>query len=148
MKKILIVVLLLIAGSAVFMIARDFTTNDVSKLPVKAQSFINKNFSDEKVGRIEIDEDHGVIEDYEVMFKSGKKVKFDASGKWTEIDCRKANVPSNLIPEAVNTYLKANYPTLKVKSIESKYSGVVEVELSNGLELKFDSSGQLMEIDD
>ncbi len=148
MKKILIVVLLLITGSAVFMIARDFTTNDVSKLPVKAQTFINKNFSAEEVGRIEIDEDHGVIEDYEVTFKSGKKVKFDASGKWTEIDCRKTSVPSSLIPEAANTYLKANYPALKVISIEYKYSGVVEIELSNGLELKFDGSGQLMEIDD
>lgn len=53
------------------------------------------------------------------------------------------DIASANLPEAILTYLAANYPAATIREAEWE-DGIYEIELSNGLELKFDQNGQFL----
>nr|MBP7211172.1 PepSY-like domain-containing protein [Paludibacteraceae bacterium] len=55
-------------------------------------------------------------------------------------------VPDELLPNEISSYIKEKYPDKNIVSIE-RGKKTYEVKLSNGLELKFNLRGQLLEID-
>ena len=57
------------------------------------------------------------------------------------------SVPATLVPEQITAYVNANFPNATIKKLEKKYMGW-EIELNNGLELKFNKNFKVMEIDD
>lgn len=117
----------------------------VNALPAKAQSLLNQHFNGQKVMLATIES--GVIsKSYDVVLKNGTKLEFDKKGNLTEIDCKQATVPANLIPQAIKDYLKDNYAGQSVKKIEIKRNEY-EIELSNGLDLTFNKHFQLIDID-
>ena len=117
----------------------------VNALPAKAQSLLNQHFNGQKVMLATIES--GVIsKSYDVVLKNGTKLEFDKKGNLTEIDCKQATVPANLIPQAIKDYLKDNYAGQSVKKIETKRNEY-EIELSNGLDLTFNKHFQLIDID-
>lgn len=117
----------------------------VNALPAKAQSLLNQYFNGQKVMLATIES--GVIsKSYDVVLKNGTKLEFDKKGNLTEIDCKQATVPANLIPQAIKDYLKDNYAGQSVKKIEIKRNEY-EIELSNGLDLTFNKHFQLIDID-
>lgn len=117
----------------------------VNALPAKAQSLLNQHFNGQKVMLATIES--GVIsKSYDVVLKNGTKLEFDKKGNLTEIDCKQATVPANLIPQAIKDYLKDNYAGQSVKKIEIKRNEY-EIELSNGLDLTFNQHFQLIDID-
>lgn len=117
----------------------------VNALPAKAQSLLNQLFNGQKVMLATIES--GVIsKSYDVVLKNGTKLEFDKKGNLTEIDCKQATVPANLIPQAIKDYLKDNYAGQSVKKIEIKRNEY-EIELSNGLDLTFNKHFQLIDID-
>ena len=67
-------------------------------------------------------------------------------GNLTEIDCKQATVPDQLIPQAIKNYLMANYAGQSVKKIEMN-KNEYEVELANGLDLTFNKHFQLIDLD-
>lgn len=117
----------------------------ISQLPAKAQTLINSNFKAKKVALAKMES--GLIDkSYDVIFTNGEKVEFDRKGNWTEIDCKQSSVPTNLIPAAINTYVKTNYSGNRIIKIE-KDDGMVEVKLSNGIEITFNKKYQVVDID-
>ena len=84
---------------------------------------------------------------YDVVFTNGEKVEFDKAGEWTEVKCQQSEVPAQIIPEAIRTYVKTNYPDTKIVQIE-KDKKEYEVKLSNRWEIKFDSKMRVIDIDD
>ena len=117
----------------------------VNALPAKAQSLLNQHFNGQKVMLATIES--GVIsKSYDVVLKNGTKLEFDKKGNLTEIDCKQATVPANLIPQAIKDYLKDNYAGQSVKKIEMNKKEY-EVELTNGLDLTFNKHFQLIDID-
>lgn len=50
------------------------------------------------------------------------------------------------LPEAILTYLAANYPNATILEVEREDEGY-EIELSNGMELKFDQNGQFLSME-
>ena len=78
--------------------------------------------------------------------QNGTKLEFDKKGNLTEIDCKQATVPDQLIPQAIKNYLMANYAGQSVKKIEMN-KNEYEVELANGLDLTFNKHFQLIDID-
>lgn len=117
----------------------------VNALPAKAQSLLNQHFNGQKVMLATIES--GVIsKSYDVVLKNGTKLEFNKKGNLTEIDCKQATVPANLIPQAIKDYLKDNYAGQSVKKIEIKRNEY-EIELSNGLDLTFNKHFQLIDID-
>ena len=117
----------------------------VNALPAKAQILLSQHFNGQKVMLATIET--GVInKTYDVVPQNGTKLEFDKKGNLTEIDCKQATVPDQLIPQAIKNYLMANYAGQSVKKIEMN-KNEYEVELSNGLDLTFNKHFQLIDID-
>ena len=117
----------------------------VNALPTKAQTLLNNHFNGQKVMLATIES--GVISrSYDVVLKNGTKLEFDKKGNLTEIDCKQATVPVQLIPQAIKEYVKDNYAGQSVKKFEIKRNEY-EIELSNGLDLTFNKHFQLIDID-
>ncbi|MFW5623629.1 MAG: PepSY-like domain-containing protein, partial [Prevotella pectinovora] len=87
-----------------------------------------------------------VSRSYDVVLKNGTKLEFDKRGNLTEIDCKQGIVPDQLIPQAINNYLKENYEGQSVRKIEINRKEY-EVELTNGLDLTFNKHFQLIDIE-
>lgn len=112
----------------------------VNALPAKAQTLLSQHFNGQKVML-------GVVSrSYDVVLQNGTKLEFDKKGNLTEIDCKQATVPDQLIPQAIKNYLMANYAGQSVKKIEMN-KNEYEVELANGLDLTFNKHFQLIDID-
>lgn len=146
-KKIGLFIATLFVSSALVVSAHDYVTKDVSELPQKAQTTINSKFNGAEIKNIKVDKDNGVVEDYEVLFVNGVKIEFDSAGEWKEVSSRKGDIPQSFIPQNAIDYVKKNHPGQKIVSIEKDRSGI-EINLSNDVELKFNKSGKLVEIDD
>lgn len=83
---------------------------------------------------------------YDVYLTNGFEIDFDATGNWIDIDGNHQAIPVELIPEKINIYVTANYPNQFVTSIDNERT-YTEVELSNNLELVFDTQGNFLRID-
>ncbi len=117
----------------------------VNALPAKAQTLLSQHFNGQKVMLATIES--GVVSrSYDVVLQNGTKLEFDKKGKLTEIDCKQATVPDQLIPQAIKNYLMDNYAGQSVKKIEMN-KNEYEVELANGLDLTFNKHFQLIDID-
>lgn len=117
----------------------------VNALPAKAQTLLSQHFNGQKVMLATIET--GVInKTYDVVLQNGTKLEFDKKGNLTEIDCKQATVPDQLIPQAIKNYLMANYAGQSVKKIEMN-KNEYEVELANGLDLTFNKHFQLIDLD-
>ena len=84
---------------------------------------------------------------YEVIFNNGDNLEFDKNGTWTSLECKQSTVPDAVVPAQILDYVKKNYQGVVIRQISKEDRGAYEVELSNGLELKFNKSFQLVEID-
>ena len=89
---------------------------------------------------------------YEVELTDNTDIDFNLSFEWKKIDCDDSNVygsvPANLVPVQITDYVTANFPNKHIDSIEKKYNGGWEIELSNGLEITFDSNFNVTGFDD
>ncbi len=117
----------------------------VNQLPAVSQQIIKKHFTGKKVAMAKMET--GLLEkSYEVVFTTGEKVEFDRKGSWKEVDCKLSAVPARLIPAKIASYLKANYPGIKVLKIE-KDDNDYEVDLANNVEIKFNKNFVVIDID-
>lgn len=114
-------------------------------LPDPITAFIKQNFPNATIAGVEPDQDHGGLE-YDVYLNDGTELDFDANNQWETIECRAKAVPATFIPKAIATYVKGNYQ-LPIVKIHKEHFGY-EIELNNGMELRFDHSGQFMGMDD
>lgn len=117
-----------------------------AELPQNAQTFVQKYFKRDAVALVKMESDF-FDKSYEIIFTNGDKVEFNKSGDWEEVDCRYTELPVAIIPTAIQNYVKKNYPDSKIMKIERKRRGEIEVNLSNRLELTFDSTFNLIDID-
>ncbi|MBO4966143.1 MAG: PepSY-like domain-containing protein [Muribaculaceae bacterium] len=111
-----------------------------SDLPEKAQTFLNEHFPKAKVSMVKTDRHLLKKADYDVKLTNGTKIEFSSKGDWTSVDCNKREVPSALILKKIRTYVKKNFPDAIVVKVDKK-SLNFEIELNNGVELKFDRLG-------
>src|SRR5690606_26506983 len=119
---------------------------DLNDLPEKAQAFIQKNFSKEKIRYILKETEDFLDMEYKVTFPDKIKIKFDKKGNWKEVDGHRQPIPTRFIPENILSYIKKRFPNNEVVKIE-KDSKSYEVEITNGLELEFDTNGNFIKID-
>lgn len=116
-------------------------------LPTAATALIAAHFPNATIRLVEKQNSvssNGTL--YDVSLSNGFEIDFDTKGNWTEIDGNRQAIPSALIPETINTYVAANYPTLLLTSID-KEKTYYDVELSNDLDLFFDLQGNFLRMD-
>lgn len=146
MKKLLLI-LAVIFGIGISANAKDTYTRDESVLPQAAKSTISNNFK-AKVSLIKIDKTLGFVSEYEVILSDGSEISFDKNGNWEDVEVARGNeVPTGFIPTGVRNYVNQNHKGQKIESIDKERSGY-EVELSNGIDLKFDTNGKFIRYDD
>lgn len=146
MKKILLSLMLML-GIGFAASARDNYTHDVNVLPTAARTVLKNNFKGD-VSVIKTDKDWGRVSEYEVILTDGTEVTFDRAGNWTDIESSlKSNVPDKMVPQNILNWVKQNQKGTKVVGIEKERSGYT-IELSNGVEAKFNMSGFFLRYDD
>lgn len=144
MKKLLILSLVILGALSAS--ARDHYSHDKGVLPVAAQTILKNNFKSD-VNHIKIDKDWGRVSEYEVILNDGTEITFDSKGNWKDIEVRRdSSVPKNLVPASIINYVKQNQKNVTITGIEKSRSGY-EVELSNGVEMKFNSAGTFLRYD-
>lgn len=118
------------------------TPIEASELPQKAQDIVSSVFADAEYAYVKKEEDKGKIE-YEVTLSNGFKFEFDQDGNWASIDGNTRQIPDELIPAPVLTYVQTHYPKLFIEEIEKKTTGY-EVGLSDDTDLNFDTEGTFL----
>lgn len=118
----------------------------LEQLPAAAQQTIKQHFPNRQIALAKMEVEL-LGKKYEVIFTNGEKIEFDSKGQWTDIECKQSQVPDALVPAAIAAFVKKNYPQTTILKLE-RDRRTYEVELSNRLELKFDKSFRLIDIDD
>ena len=106
MKKLVLLLVCMFTMHTMIMADNDKPIQ-VNQLPAKAQTFLNTYFKDHKVALAK-QETELFYKSYDVVFTNGEKVEFDKAGEWTEVKCQQSEVPAQIIPEAIRTYIKTN----------------------------------------
>ena len=115
-------------------------------LPSAATQFIKKHFQSSTINRA--DKIRISLDSIGIILKDapdGTKIEFDSNGKWKEVE-RRSSVPSAIVPAPISQYVKKNYPSCVIEKISQDRRGI-EIELSNGLDIEFDKSYRVVEID-
>ena len=115
-------------------------------LPVLAQSFIQKHFSQEDVSRI-VMEKEGLFNEFSVYLKDATEIEFDHKGNLLSVDCQYSPVPASIMPQAVVEYVNYHFPDDFITEYVVKPRRL-EVGLNNDLDLIFDLNGNFLGIDD
>lgn len=146
MRKLLLLIALML-GLAVSALAKDTYARNASALPKAAQSVLARNCK-AKVSLIKIDKDFGRISEYEVILTDGTEITFDRNGNWESIEVgNNKSVPDGFVTQAIRNFVKNNHKGTRIVGIERDRSGY-DVELSDGLKLKFDRAGNFKRYDD
>lgn len=142
MKKILFVMSVVLISMAC--VAEDRPVV-YEQLPAPAKEFINANYPGEKVSYIVVDDDI-VKPDYTVRLANGVEIQFENSGALEKISAR-TGVPAAVVPVQIADYVEANFPDTVIVEYEIGRRDF-SVDLSNGLELRFNGKFKLVELDD
>ena len=117
------------------------------QLPEPVKSFVKEHFPDQSISFADKDLELTGCQ-YDVVLADGSRIDFDTDNMWEKIEgTLTAPVPTDLIPPAIVTHIQSNFPDAMIIKIDKESYGY-EVELANGLELKFNKEGALMEVDD
>ena len=115
--------------------------------PAPVQSFVQQTYPGEAITFAQKDLELTGWK-YEVFLADGTHIKFDTDDTWDKIESPITRpVPLQLIPAPIVTFLQANYPDAIITKID-KERNAYEVDLANGLELKFNKQGALIDMDD
>ena len=147
MKRIGIILIGLALMTNMACADNDKVTNNINELPQVSRTFLSNYFNGNKVSHIKIDKDLFLIDSYDVILTDGTSVEFNRDGEWKEVKSFQQNIPDTLIPAEIRQYVSQNYPGQKIMTVE-RGKRKVSVDLANGLELKFDLNGNLIDIDD
>ena len=117
------------------------------QVPAPIKAFIQQYFPGQTITYAEKDLELTGYK-YDVFLADGTRIDFDTDDVWDKINCPLTNpVPTALIPAPIATFIQANYPDAMITKIDKENRGY-EVDLANGLELKFNKQGALIEMDD
>lgn len=140
MKKLILAFIAIVSFGFSTVMAQNTNTN-----PAITQ-FVTQHFPNATVQMVMPDED-----DIDVVLNDYTKIEFRLNNEWKKVDCEHSTtftaVPATIVPEQITAYVNANFPGAIIKKLEKNFRGW-EIELNNGLELKFNSNFKVMEIDD
>ncbi|MBO5810676.1 MAG: PepSY-like domain-containing protein [Bacteroidales bacterium] len=142
-KQILTLATILLLGFTTF--AQNGMKN-IQQLPQKAQEFVKTYFNDYNVAYILTDKELADI-DYKIRFEDGTEIEFNAKGDWTDVSGKQNCIPTGFILKEITDYVNAYHNDLCITDIEREFNRIT-VELSNKLEIEFNSKGKLISYDD
>ena len=147
MKKILFAALMLICSTGVALADGHERAITVQQLPQPAQEFLKQHFDSLTVAYVVEDVKHFGSE-YEVVYTDRTEVDFRRDGQWESVERKYAPVPASIVPKQIAEFVaRSNFPWQFIKEIDrDPYTW--EIELSSGLEIKFDMQFNVIGYDD
>ena len=146
MKKILVTAALLFAGITVSRADNDRPIT-LEQLPAAAQTFLKTHFADLTLAYA-VEDPKFVGSEYEVTYTDRTEVDFRSNGEWSSVERRYAAVPASVVPTQISAYVaKSSFSNQYIKKVE-RDAYTWEIELSNGIEIKFDREFHVIDIDD
>ena len=146
MKKILVTAALLFAGITVSRADNDRPIT-LEQLPAAAQTFLKTHFADLTLAYA-VEDPKFVGSEYEVTYTDRTEVDFRSNGEWSSVERRYAAVPASIVPAQISAYVaKSSFSNQYIKKVE-RDAYTWEIELSNGIEIKFDREFHVIDIDD
>lgn len=146
MKKIFVSAALLFAGITASFAGDRERPITLDKLPAAAQEFLAANFKDLTLAYA-VEDPKFIGSEYEVIYTDRTEVDFESNGEWSSVERKYAAVPAAIVLVQIADYVKKSFAGESIRKIDrDKYTW--EVELSNGLEIKFDRNFQVIDIDD
>ena len=144
MKQILFMALLALTCSFTACANKQVITYD--QVPEPAKAIVAAHFDAAQIAYVLLDK--GLFDDeYDIRFNDGRTIEFNKAGELQKVDCKLTEVPSALVPEPVQAYIKANFPNAFITEWGKDDRGW-KAELNNGLDLKFNSKLKFTRIDD
>ncbi|MBR5532798.1 MAG: PepSY-like domain-containing protein [Bacteroidales bacterium] len=123
---------------------------DIKSIPATAQNFIKQNFADKKL--LSIVKDSEILDtEYKAYFSDRTSITFTSKGEWKEIDGNKNCIPESTIPANIANYVAENYAGICISKIEidkELFGFQYNIELLNGIDMKFDKNGAFLGFDD
>ena len=116
------------------------------QLPEPISAFLQQYFPNATVAYVETDPQYGGME-YDVTLTDGTEIDFDRTNQWDKVDCHMNPGPAALVPPAIANYVKTNFQGAVISKLDKERQGY-DVELNNGMELRFGPDGQFMGYDD
>ncbi len=115
------------------------------RLPAAQAAWLQQHFTSPLASYKTDRDDRGVVV-YETELRDGTEVDVDAKSVWRKVE-RRQGVAANLLPQAAQQYLKQHYPQARITQMErDDGKGHIEVDLSQGTEIKFDAAGQVLKV--
>lgn len=115
-----------------------------AEIPSEARHFLADHFKSPFHHAIKDIERNTIT--YEVVLNDNTEIEFDSGGNWKEVDGKGKVIPYTFIQKQIVDYVKSQYPKEVITKIEvepDKY----EIELSNGLDLRFNAMGAFVKLD-
>lgn len=122
----------------------------LSNLPQSIKDYVNNNHSGESIVKAELEMEDGQ-DVYEVYLSNGMELYFDTNGNYLSMDDDNSHINISALPQSIKDYINNNYPNATILYAEKDYDDgqkAYEVKLDNGMELEFDSNGNLLSSDD
>ena len=116
----------------------------VSELPAEMKAYISTHFPSNTILQVVKDVD-GVTKTYDVLLSERISLEFNRQKEIIDIDSEIA-LPNSVIPEQIRQYVTANYPSNVITDWELDDRNQ-QVQLNNGLDLKFNMNGDFLRID-
>lgn len=142
-----------IAAAVIFASAVSASADDrerpttVDKLPANAQQFLAEHFKGLNVAFV-VEDPKMIGSEYEVTYTDRTEVNFNPQGEWTSVECKYNAVPASVVPQKIADYVaKSNFPGQHIMKID-RNAYTWEIELSGGLEIKFDMQFNVIGYDD
>lgn len=150
MKKILTFLFIGILACVAWSCSDNDNNDDIviseKDLPTSAKSFISSYYPDCKIAKVELDVEHAGAK-YDVKLSNGAEVEFDQTGNWIAVDApAMGSVPAGIVPAEIASYVETNYQGTSITEISKETYGY-EIELSNGVEVKFSPDFKALGID-
>ena len=105
-------------------------------------TFITEHSQNEKIAFAKEDRDLFKVT-YEIVLTDGTKLEFRRNGDWKEIKRHRISIPEGIVPQEAAAKVKELYPNSVITKAEYDDKDL-ELELDNGLELKFGKGYELI----
>jgi hypothetical protein len=148
MKKILFYTTFFVA-MLLFTACEEEKIIPVDELPTISRTFIETHFPGVETSAI-VREKEGLGTDYTVYLANGFDIDFTKSGDWDDVDGHVLSIPESilaLLPKSLPEYVTGAFPNLQIVEVNKEHYGY-EIGLSNDMDLKFNSVGRFIGIDD
>ncbi len=119
-------------------------------IPQNIANYITSNYPEQTIIKSEFEMEDG-MQVYEITLSNGLELYFDENGNFLGFDDDSSHISLSEIPQSILDYISGNHPNATIIYAEMDFEdgGIeYEIKLDNGMELKFDGSGNFISSDD